>query len=101
MSFFLLYSTQDIQPRLMVSIYEYYLKACQTLHSQSPDAFRSIWSSSVASVGDRTSIIVTVAPCEYYSMTTTVLHNYEYYSTEMFALSYDTCSKSLCILVTC
>ena len=26
-------------------------KACQTLRSQSPNAFRSIWSSSVTSVG--------------------------------------------------
>ena len=28
-----------------------YLKACQTLRSQLSDAFRSIWSSSVTSVG--------------------------------------------------
>ena len=39
------------------------LKACQTLRSQSPDAFHSILSSSVASVGDQTSIIVMVALC--------------------------------------
>ena len=32
-------------------IWQINLKACQTLHSQSPDVFHSIWSSSVTSVG--------------------------------------------------